>query len=398
MISTQETAVKKILHDIIAFKHVNNIPHYKDEKNIINKLVPFKNFRIQDEKTYINVIARLKKFHLIGQNYVREERKEQEDKGFHVSIIDNGHGDCLLLENKGEYAIIDFGGKDSAYKDSNNKVKNKIMDYLETNLKSKKIKYGFITHLHEDHLKMIGEITEKYELEDLYMLRNLPNENNRPIIYSALNNISSNKINFIDVNDLKNLEFKPLVLGDVKIEILGPAENFKDYNMNSLALLATYKDMKFLFTGDMTRYAEKQFVKNCKKQGIDLSNVVLVKIAHHLSKTSTCPEFIEAVGEGSFTSLVSCSQNDLERENEMREKLEDIGLFYSTAENGNIEITMLPKMKGYIIDPERGRTHYEIERVLKELKEIYKYASIKQRRYRMHKCRKPDENEEREAS
>ena len=245
---------------------------------------------------------------------------------------------------------------------------------------------------------MIGEITEKYELEDMYMLRNLPDEKNRPIIYSALNNISSNKINFIDVNDLKNLEFKPLVLGDVKIEILGPAENFKDYNMNSLALLATYKDMKFLFTGDMTRYAEKQFVKNCKKQGIDLSNVVLVKIAHHLSKTSTCPEFIEAVGEGSFTSLVSCSQNDLERENEMKKKLEDIGLFYSTAENGNIEITMLPKMKGYIIDPERGRTHYEIERVLKELKEIYKYASIKQRRYRTHKYRKLDENEEREAS
>ena len=397
MISTQETAVKKILHDIIAFKHVNNIPHYKDEKNIINKLVPFKNFRIQDEKTYINVFTKLKKLRPIGQ-YHEEEWEEQEDKGFHVSIIDNGHGDCLLLENKGEYAIIDFGGDGSFYKDSYNKEGNKIMDYLETNLKSNKIKYGFITHLHEDHLKMIGEITEKYELEDMYMLRNLPDEKNRPRIYSSLNNISSNKINFIDVNDLKNLEFKPLVLGDVKIEILGPAENFKDYNMNSLALLATYKDMKFLFTGDMTRYAEKQFVKNCKKQGIDLSNVVLVKIAHHLSKTSTCPEFIEAVGEGTFTSLVSCSQNDLERENEMRKKLEDIGLFYSTAENGNIEITMLPKMKGYIIDPERGRTHYEIERVLKELKEIYKYASIKQRRYRTHKCRKSDENEEKEAS
>ena len=391
-------AIKKLYKDVKPFKKIDNREFYEKSVDIINKLVPFKNFRIQDEKTYINVIARLKKFHLIGQNYVREERKEQEDKGFHVSIIDNGHGDCLLLENKGEYAIIDFGGDESFYKDSYNKEGNKIMDYLETNLKSNKIKYGFITHLHEDHLKMIGEITEKYELEDMYMLRNLPDEKNRPRIYSSLNNISSNKINFIDVNDLKNLEFKPLVLGDVKFEILGPAENFKDYNMNSLALLATYKDMKFLFTGDMTRYAEKQFVKNCKKQGIDLSNVVLVKIAHHLSKTSTCPEFIEAVGEGSFTSLVSCSQNDLERENEMREKLEDIGLFYSTAENGNIEITMLPKMKGYIIDPERGRTHYEIERVLKELKEIYKYASIKQRRYRMHKCRKPDENEEREAS
>ena len=390
-------AIKKLYKDVKPLKKIDNREFYENIEKVINKLVPFKNFRIQDEKTYIDVYAKLKKLHQI-QYHAVEEQKEQEDKGFHVSIIDNGHGDCLLLENKDEYAIIDFGGDESFYKDSNNKEGNKIMDYLETNLKSNKIKYGFITHLHEDHLKMIGEITEKYELEDMYMLRNLPDEKNRPRIYSSLNNISSNKINFIDVNDLKNLEFKPLVLGDVKFEILGPAENFKDYNMNSLALLATYKDMKFLFTGDMTRYAEKQFVKNCKKQGIDLSNVVLVKIAHHLSKTSTCPEFIEAVGEGSFTSLVSCSQNDLERENEKRKKLEDIGLFYSTAENGNIEITMLPKMKGYIIDPERGRTHYEIERVLKELKEIYKYASIKQRRYRMHKCRKPDENEEREAS
>ncbi len=390
--------IKKLYIDVKPFKKIDNREFYENIEKVINKLVSFKNFRIQDEKTYINVIARLKKFHLIGQNYVREERKEQEDKGFHVSIIDNGHGDCLLLENKGEYAIIDFGGKDSAYKDSNNKVKNKIMDYLETNLKSKKIKYGFITHLHEDHLKMIGEITEKYELEDMYMLRNLPDEKNRPRIYSSLNNISSNKINFIDVEDINDNAVEPLKLGSVKIEILGPDKNFKDYNLNSLALLATYKDMKFLFTGDMEEKAEKNFIDNCKDYGIDLSNVVLVKIAHHLSKTSTCPEFIEAVGEGSFTSLVSCSQNDLERENEMRKKLEDIGLFYSTAENGNIEITMLPKMKGYIIDPERGRTHYEIERVLKELKEIYKYASTKQRRFRMRKHREIEEEEEREAS
>ena len=397
MISTQETAVKKILHDIIAFKHVNNIPHYKDEKNIINKLVPFKNFRIQDEKTYINVFTKLKKLRPIGQ-YHEEEWEEQEDKGFHVSIIDNGHGDCLLLENKGEYAIIDFGGDESFYKDSNNKVKNKIMDYLETNLKSKKIKYGFITHLHEDHLKMAEEITKRYELEDLYMLRNLPDEKNRPRVYSTLNNISSNKINFLDVEDVNNNVLEPLNLGCVKIEILGPAENFKDYNLNSLALLASYKDMKFLFTGDMEEKAEKNFLDYCRDYGIDLSNVVLVKIAHHLSKTSTCAKFIEAVGEGTFTSLVSCSQNDLERENEMRKKLEEVGLFYSTAENGNIEITMLPKMKGYIIDPERGKKHYEVESVLKELKEIYKYTSTKQRRYRTRKHRRLGEDEEREVS
>ncbi len=391
-------AIKKLYKDVKPFKKIDNREFYDKFENIINKLIPFKNFRIQDEKTYINVIARLKKFHLIGQNYVREERKEQEDKGFHVSIIDNGHGDCLLLENKGEYAIIDFGGKDSAYKDSNNKVKNKIMDYLETNLKSKKIKYGFITHLHEDHLKMIGEITEKYELEDMYMLRNLPDETYKARNYRTLNNIASNRINFIDVEDIKESYVNTLSLGNVKFEILAPTLVYDDTNTNSLAVLATYKDMKFLFTGDMTKVAEKQFVNDCKKRGIGLSNVVLVKIAHHLSKTSTCPEFIEAVGEGTFTSLVSCSQNDLERECKMREKLEDIGLFYSTAENGNIEITMLPRTKGYIIDPERGQTHYEVECLLKELKEIYKHASTKQRRYRTRKHRKIEEDEEREAS
>ena len=390
-------AIKKLYKDVKPLKKIDNREFYENIEKVINKLVPFKNFRIQDEKTYIDVYAKLKKLHQI-QYHAVEEQKEQEDKGFHVSIIDNGHGDCLLLENKDEYAIIDFGGDESFYKDSNNKEGNKIMDYLETNLKSNKIKYGFITHLHEDHLKMIGEITEKYELEDMYMLRNLPDEKNRPRIYSSLNNISSNKINFLDVEDVNNNVLEPLNLGCVKIEILGPAENFKDYNLNSLALLASYKDMKFLFTGDMEEKAEKNFLDYCRDYGIDLSNVVLVKIAHHLSKTSTCAKFIEAVGEGTFTSLVSCSQNDLERENEMRKKLEEIGLFYSTAENGNIEITMLPKMKGYIIDPERGKKHYEVESVLKELKEIYKYTSTKQRRYRTRKHRRLGEDEEREVS
>ena len=390
-------AIKKLYIDVKPFKKIDNREFYENIEKVINKLVSFKNFRIQDEKTYINVIARLKKLRPKGKYYA-EEQKEQEDKGFHVSIIDNGHGDCLLLENKGEYAIIDFGGDGSFYTDSYNKEGNKIMDYLETNLKSNKIKYGFITHLHEDHLKMIGEITEKYELEDLYMLRNLPDEKNRPRIYGSLNNISSNKINFIDVEDINDNAVEPLKLGSVKIEILGTDKNFKDYNLNSLALLATYKDMKFLFTGDMEEKAEKNFLDYCRDYGIALSNVVLVKIAHHLSKTSTCPEFIEAVGEGSFSSLVSCSHDDLERENEMRKKLEEVGLFYSTAENGNIEITMLPKMKGYIIDPERGEKHYEVESVLKELKEIYKYASTKQRRYRMRKNVRLEEDEEREVS
>ena len=390
-------AIKKLYKDVKPYKKIDNREFYEKSVDIINKLVPFKNFRIQDEKTYINVLTRLKKLRPIGQ-YHAEEWKEQEDKGFHVNIIDNGHGDCLLLENKGEYAIIDFGGDGSFYKDSYNKEGNKIMDYLETNLKSNKIKYGFITHLHEDHLKMIGEITEKYELEDMYMLRNLPDETYKARNYRTLNNIASNRINFIDVEDIKESYVNTLSLGNVKFEILAPTLVYDDTNTNSLAVLATYKDMKFLFTGDMTKVAEKQFVNDCKKRGIGLSNVVLVKIAHHLSKTSTCPEFIEAVGEGTFTSLVSCSQNDLERECKMREKLEDIGLFYSTAENGNIEITMLPRTKGYIIDPERGQTHYEVECLLKELKEIYKHASTKQRRYRTRKHRKIEEDEEREAS
>jgi len=61
-----------------------------------------------------------------------------------------------------------------------------------------------------------------------------------------------------------------------------------DVNNNSLVFILEYKDVKFLFTGDIQREAEAKIISSTKRQDINV-----IKIGHHGSRTSTSTEFIK---------------------------------------------------------------------------------------------------------
>ncbi len=80
-------------------------------------------------------------------------------------------------------------------------------------------------------------------------------------------------------------------LGDARVEILGPGEDFgEDLNNTSLVLRIVYGQTSFLFTGDVERAAELGLLE----AGVDLEATVL-KVAHHGSDSSTSYIFLRQV-------------------------------------------------------------------------------------------------------
>ena len=81
-----------------------------------------------------------------------------------------------------------------------------------------------------------------------------------------------------------------------RLELLHPFDaastdlHDKDVNNDSLVLKLTYGDVRILLTGDIERKVELMLVES----GVDLRAEV-VKVPHHGSKTSSSPEFLDAV-------------------------------------------------------------------------------------------------------
>ena len=76
-------------------------------------------------------------------------------------------------------------------------------------------------------------------------------------------------------------------LGEAQFEFLGPVEDHKNVNDDSLVLRLVYGDTSFLFTGDMTAKAEKELIND----GLSVRCDVL-KVGHHGSSGSSCYQFL----------------------------------------------------------------------------------------------------------
>lgn len=90
------------------------------------------------------------------------------------------------------------------------------------------------------------------------------------------------------------------------ITVLGPvnsADTYTDLNDTSLVLMVQYGQRKFLFTGDMEAFAEKQLVD----AGMSLKADVL-KVGHHGSYSSTSQVFLDKVDPE--YGVISCGRNN----------------------------------------------------------------------------------------
>ena len=194
----------------------------------------------------------------------------EELKGLKVSYIDVGQGDSILVQVDNEAMLIDAG---------NNSDGNTIINYLKDN-NVKELKYVFGTHAHEDHIGAMDDVIKAFDIKHFYM----------PDVLSDTKTFED----VIDAIDVKQIVYEiPSIgdtydLGEAKVEVLYVGKDLDNLNNDSIVLMLTYKDVKFLFTGDATKTIEKKLIKKDIKADV-------LKVSHHGASSSTNDIFLAAV-------------------------------------------------------------------------------------------------------
>lgn len=197
------------------------------------------------------------------------------DTTFSIHFIDVGQGDSALVECDGHYMLID-GGDTTA----GNKVYDVLLDY-----DVKKLDYLVLSHLHSDH---IGGLTK-----GLKALRG------KETIGRTISNASSSPTEVF-------LKFKhELDINGSKITVPAPGDKYKlgsatvevvdvsaEQDNDSLVLLITYGNTKFLFTGDIVDTAQTRISEKYQNDSDKPYKIDLIKMPHHGSYTGTLYRFM----------------------------------------------------------------------------------------------------------
>ncbi len=186
-----------------------------------------------------------------------------------VHFIDVGQGDAILIDSGSTEILIDAGEKNSGAADY---IKNYIDGPIEVMI---------ATHSHTDHIGGLIPVLEYFSVRDIW----LNGENASTKTFAEFMNVVNTEQAVIHRAERGNF----IQAGTLTLQVLHPAQSFSgDANGSSIVVSMVYGSVKFLFTGDADSEAESDMLSS-------LSDVDILKIAHHGSRYSSSPEFLSAV-------------------------------------------------------------------------------------------------------
>ena len=259
----------------LSFAHVNII-----EIAIYYVLITLIFYKLKKGKSeYIVIIPILFIIHY-NINYINPYTK--------ITIIDVGQGDSILIKlknNKGNI-LIDTGGTTN-----NNKIEEKI---LKPYLKSegiKKLNFIIISHGDADHCGEAINLVNNFKLEK--------------VVFNCgpYNNLEKELIKVLDKKKIKHYScIKKLNIDKNKLYFLQTKE-YDNENDNSNVIYTELNSYKFLFMGDASNTTEKEILDK-----YNISDINVLKVGHHGSKTSSSKEFISDINPK--YSIISVGKNN----------------------------------------------------------------------------------------
>ena len=110
------------------------------------------------------------------------------------------------------------------------------------------------------------------------------------------------------------------------------SNTYTDENDSSLVLYSTIDNKKLLFMGDASIKSEKYILDNC-----NLSDITILKVGHHGSRTSSSEEFIENVNPTYALISAGVDNKFNHPHEEIIERLEENGsIIFNTQEDGMV--------------------------------------------------------------
>jgi len=218
---------------------------------------------------FLNIIAWTTVFHLSQPRVLK------------VVFFDVGQGDSIFIETPQRLQVLIDGGPDLTVLE---KLAKEMPFYDRT------IDLLILSHPEKDHLFGLLEVLKRYKVKNILwtgIIRNTAEWQE----WKNLIEKERAEIKIAEAGQKIILQENPLVL----FNILYPFENLDSKeveNSNDTSIIASliFGAHSLLFTGDITKKTEQELVA----QDVYLNSVVL-KIAHHGSKTSSSEEFLESV-------------------------------------------------------------------------------------------------------
>lgn len=220
------------------------------------------------------------------------------DSNFYDYYLDVGQGDSAILiyPYKSKVVMLDTGGKlnYSEYEWMISSKKYNISDNIIKFLKSKgitKLDYLILTHGDSDHMKESINLVNNYKVD--------------MVIFNCgpYNNLEKELIKVLEKKNIKYHScIKELNVDNNKLYFLQTKE-YDNENDNSNVIYTKMNGYKFMFMADAGTEKEKDILNE-----YDISDIDVLKVGHHGSKTSSSRTFIDEINPK--YSIISVGKNN----------------------------------------------------------------------------------------
>lgn len=215
-------------------------------------------------------------------------------RGLEVTFLDVGQGDGICIRSAKETVLVDGGSSDEK-----RLGENRLVPFLKSRGITE-ITYAVVSHGDQDHisgLEYLSEEEEDIRIENLV----LPAAGRGDEVYRELERMAvrrGSQVIWMEQGQTLGIkQFSVTCLypaGERSMENSQPASGVvDDRNTDSLVLRVDYGNFHMLLTGDMTGEGEIELLSQIPSGS--LSDIQVLKAAHHGSGYSTTPEWLEAV-------------------------------------------------------------------------------------------------------